>query len=301
MSLITGAIADTLDLSRLPAPTVVEQLSFETICSAMIADLKARLPSFDTILESDPVVKLIEVCAYRELLLRQNFDDRAKSLMTAYATGADLDQLAAIVGVGRLTITPADPSTNTSAVLESDDELRQRIVLAPEAFSVAGPELAYVYHARSAHPDVLDASATSPVPGQVVVTILSRLGDGTPTSDILSAVEDAVNADSVRPLTDNVIVQAVTVLPFQIDAQIYTFEGPDSGVVMATAEANLTAYLAASRLIGRDITFSALNAALNTEGVQRVEFTTPTATIAIDDVSVANCTAINVTFGGYAN
>jgi phage-related baseplate assembly protein len=45
--------------------------------------------------------------------------------------------------------------------MEADEDLRQRIVLAPESFSVAGPELAYVFHARSAHPDVLDASATS--------------------------------------------------------------------------------------------------------------------------------------------
>lgn len=300
MSLITGAIADTLDLSRLPAPTVVEQLSFETICSAMIADLKARLPSFDTILESDPVVKLIEVCAYRELLLRQNFDDRAKSLMTAYATGADLDQLAAIVGVGRLTITPADPSTNTSAVLESDDELRQRIVLAPEAFSVAGPELAYVFHARSADSDVLDASAISPEPGEVVVTVLSRTGDGSAPGPLLDAVTAVVNGESVRPLTDNVTVQSVEIVPFQIEATIYTFEGPDSTVVLAAARAQLDAYLAANRLIGRDIAFSALNAALHVDGVQHVELATPTATVSIDQTQVASCTSISVAFGGYA-
>jgi phage-related baseplate assembly protein len=75
----TGAVSDTLDLSRLPAPTVIEQISFETIRDDMIADLQARLPVFDTILETDPVVKLIEVAAYRETLLRQQFNDRARA------------------------------------------------------------------------------------------------------------------------------------------------------------------------------------------------------------------------------
>src|SRR5438445_485309 len=102
------AVSSSLDLSLLPAPTIVEQIDFETIRSAMIADLQARLPSFDTVLESDPVVKLIEVAAYRELLLRQQFNDRARGLMLAYATGPDLDQLAALVGVARLVITPGD-------------------------------------------------------------------------------------------------------------------------------------------------------------------------------------------------
>jgi phage-related baseplate assembly protein len=44
-----------------------------------------------------------------------------------------------------------------------------------------------------------------------------------------------------------------------------------------------------------------LNAALHVEGVQRVQFTTPTATIPIGPTQVANCTDIDVTFGGYDN
>jgi phage-related baseplate assembly protein len=301
MTLTTGAVSDTLDLSRLPAPKVIEQISFETIRDDMIADLQARLPSFDTILESDPVIKLIEVAAFREMLLRQQFNDRARSVMTAYATGSDLDHLAALVGVQRLTIALADPVNGTPAIMEADEDLRQRIVLAPESFSVAGPELAYVYHARSAHPDVLDASATSPNPGEVYVTVLSRQGDGTATHDIIDAVADVVNSRPVRPLTDQVFVQSVEVVPFQISAALYTFEGPDSNLIIQAAKDKLNAYLAANRLIGRDITFSALNAALHVDGVQRVDFTTPTATIPIGDTQVGNCTAINVTFAGYAN
>ena len=63
--------------------------------------------------------------------------------------------------------------------MESDPDFRRRIQLAPEGFSVAGPEGAYIFHALSADPGVLDACATSPSPGEVVVTVLARAGDGT--------------------------------------------------------------------------------------------------------------------------
>jgi len=298
-NLSTGS--SSVDLSRLPAPTVVEQLSFEAIFAAMIADIQARLPSFDATVESDPAVKVLQVAAYRELLLRQTFNDRARGIMLAYALGTDLDNLAALVGVSRLVIQEADALNNIPEILEDDDALRQRVVLAPESFSVAGPELAYVFHARTAHAEVLDASATSPVPGEVVVTVLSREGDGTASPEVLAAVEAVVNGRPVRPLTDLVTVQSVEVVPFTIEAQLFVFKGPDASLIVDAALAKLTAHLAASRLIGRDFTFSALNAALHVEGVQRVQLVTPLATIPIGPTQVAHCTAVDVTFGGYDN
>ena len=82
--------------------------------------------------------------------------------------------------------------------MESDADFRRRIILAPEGYSVAGPEGAYIFHALSADPDVLDASATSPTPGEVVVTVLSRTGDGTAPPELLATVEAAGSADDVR-------------------------------------------------------------------------------------------------------
>lgn len=294
-----GVVSESLDLSRLPAPTVIEQLSYEEILAEMVADLQARLPGFDALLETDPVMVVLQVAAYREFINRQRFNDRARAVMLAYALGSDLDHLAALVGVQRLIIVPADPVNDIPAVYEDDEALRQRVVLAPESFSVAGPELAYVFHARTAHGDVLDASCISPVPGEVLVTVLSRTGDGTASAEVLQAVEDTVNGRSVRPLTDLVTVQSVDPVPFVVEAQIFTFHGPDATVILEAAIAKLEAWLEDNRLVGRDISFSGLNAALHVDGVQRVTFTTPLETIVVGPTQVAYCTAINVTFGGY--
>lgn len=45
---------------------------------------------------------------------------------------------------------------------EDDETYIQRILLSPESFSVAGPELAYKYFAMSAHPSIVDVSVDVP-------------------------------------------------------------------------------------------------------------------------------------------
>ncbi|HEX8554828.1 MAG TPA: baseplate J/gp47 family protein, partial [Sphingomonas sp.] len=222
-----AASSTTVDLSRLPAPTLIEQPGFEAVLAAMVADLKARLPILTALIDSDPVMKLLQVTAYREVLLRRAFQDAGLQLFVAYATGANLDHLGALVGVARLTLTPADPVTGAPAIMESDDALRQRIVLAPESFTVAGPELAYVARAKAADAGVLDASATSPAPGEVLVSVLARTGDGSASAVLVDAVRAAVTDRAVRPLGDLVTVASADIVPFAVSASLITFAGPD--------------------------------------------------------------------------
>ena len=296
------ASSTAVDLSRLPAPTVIEQLSFDTVHAANLALAQQLIPGFDAIVPSDPAVKLLEVWSYRELLIRRDFNDRALALMTAYATGADLDQIALRVGVFRQLIIEGDPGNGIDPVYEDDDSLRQRIVLAPESFTCAGPELAYVFHAKSAHPDVLDASAISPAPGEVQVSLLSRTGDGTApdaTIDAVAAVLTPVAGNRIRPMGDLVTVVSAEIVEFAIAATIFTFAGPDSTVLLDAARAKLDAYLAESRKLGRNITESSLKAALTVAGVQRVVLTSPVVDVVCDPTQAAWCTGIALAHGGY--
>ena len=289
-----------VDLSRLPAPSVVEVPDYETLYAEAVAQFQALFPSFDATVESDPAVKLIQLFAYRELVVRQRVNDAARAVMVAYAVGTDLDALAALFGVERFIITPADPENNIPAVLESDDDLRRRMVLAPEGFSVAGPEGAYIYHALSASSDVLDASATSPSPGEVVVSVLSRTGDGTAPAGTLAAVTAKLTDQGIRPLTDHVTVQSAAIVNFAIVATLYFFSGPDRSVVLATARAQLDDYLATSRKLGRDITRAGIIAALHPEGVQNVVLTSPAADVVLTRQQAQHCTGITITDAGVA-
>lgn len=287
-----------VDLSRLPAPDVVETLGFEAIRATSLAQFQALFPDFDATVESDPIMKLIELFAHRELVLRQRVNDAARAVMPAYARGADLDHLATLFGIERYIIAPADPDSGTAAVLETDDDFRRRMVLAPEGYSVAGPAGAYIFHALSAASDVRDASAISPAPGEVIVTVLSRTGDGSPAGPVLDAVEARLNADTIRPLTDLVTVQPATIVPFAIDAALTFYPGPDRAVVMAAAQSALADWLSIAIRLGRDVTRAAIIAALFREGVQNVALSSPAADIALGPTEAGYCTAVTLTDAG---
>lgn len=287
-----------VDLSRLPAPPVVEELSFETIYDELLTSLRTMLPDFDATVESDPAVKLLQIMAYRELLLRQRINEAGRAVMPAYAIGGDLDNLAAIVGVTRLVLDEGDAAQGIAPTLESDTDFRRRMVLAPEGFSVAGPEGAYIYHSLSADADVLDASATSPTPGNVVVTILSRMGNGAASPALLANVNARVNDDDVRPMTDHVTVQSATIVNYAVTAELRTFTGPDGTVVLDEARRRLNLYVAESHRLGRDITRSGIFAALHSEGVQNVTLIAPAADIILGRTQASWCTAISITYVG---
>ncbi|MCA0208129.1 MAG: baseplate J/gp47 family protein [Proteobacteria bacterium] len=294
------ATSPAIDLSELPPPVLVPQPDFEARLAAKIARLIVSMPEFDALVESDPAMKLLEADSYDELLIAQQCNDAARQMLLAFATGANLDNLGALYGVARLEITPANPVTGAPAVMESDTELRGRILLAPHSFSVAGPELAYVYFAKSASGDVLDASATSPTPGQVVVSVLSRTGDGSAPGGTLAAVTAMLTADAVRPLTDEVIVQSADVVDFTIAADLYLYAGPDPTLIETTAESSLNAYLAKARRLGRDIPRSAIIAALHVAGVQRVALTSPAVDQVMTPLQAGWCTGINLNYAGVA-
>lgn len=294
-----AAASTPVDLSRLAAPDLVEQLTFDAIVGQLVDAIRARWSDFDAVLDSDPVMLILQALAYREMHLRADFNDRARQLLLAFAGGANLDHLGALMGLPRLTVAPANPLTGADTVMESDDAFRQRIVLAPESFSVAGPSLAYVAFARRADGDVADASVISPTPGVVVVTVLSATGAGVASPALLATVRAQVDDKAVRPLTDAVTVQSATIVPFAIDARVWTFSGPDAGLVLDTGRARLAGYIADSRRLGRAIRRSGIEGALQVAGVERVELPGWTDVV-LDATRAAHCTGITVTHAGYA-
>ncbi|MEZ0150120.1 MAG: baseplate J/gp47 family protein [Candidatus Reddybacter sp.] len=289
-----------VDLSQLPAPDVTEALSFETIFAAMLADLQSRDSTFDALLESDPAFKILEVAAYRELLIRQRVNEASLATMLAFAKDADLDQIGGTFSVARLVLDPGDANAvpPVAPTYESNDDFRYRIQLSPEGYSVAGPKGAYVFHALSADGDVLDARPASPTPGDVVVSVLSRTGDGTAPQALLDAVNAALSDETVRPLTDNVSVQSATIATYSITATLYFYSGPGSAQAMAAAQSAIEQYTVAQHKLGLDVTLSGIYAALHQPGVQRVDLSLPAANIVVDGETATYCTAIALTDGG---
>lgn len=296
-----------IDLSQLPAPNVIEPLDFETL----LAERKAALIAlFDPAqqaaiartlaLESEPLTKFLEESAYRELLWRQRVNEAARAVMLAYAENSDLDVLAANNNTQRLTIRPADNTTlpPTDAVMESDTDLRLRAQQAFEGLSVAGPAGAYTYHGRSADGRIADISVISPAPAYVTVTVLSREGDGTASAELINKVAAALNAEHIRPIGDRVTVQTAQIVPYQIDATLYFYPGPEAEPLMYAATQQLEKYISLQHRLGRDIRQSAIHAALHVAGVQRVELSAPKADIVLNKQQASYCTHYQINVGG---
>lgn len=301
-------MSGTIDLSQLPPPVVVEPLDFETLFAQRKAAFIAMYPEDEqeeiarTLeLESEPITMLLEENCYRELLLRQRVNEAARAVMLAYSTDSDLDNLAVNFNVERLTIQEEDDSVTPpiEAVMESDADLRTRTQQAFEGLSVAGPTAAYEFWGRSADGRVADISAVSPTPACVTISVLSREGDGMASDDLLSVVAAALNDEEVRPVADRVTVQSAEIVPYQIDATLYIYPGPEAVPVRQASEQQLQAYIAAQNRLGRDIRLSAIYAALHVEGVQRVELAQPVADIVLSDYQASHCTEYTITVGGY--
>ncbi|WP_416139073.1 baseplate J/gp47 family protein [Halomonas sp. HK25] len=293
-----------IDLSQLPSPQVIESLDYETLLAERKAELVglhradeqadiARLLE----IESEPLTKLLEENTYRELLLRQRINEAAQAVMLAHAQGGDLDNLGANYNIERLMIDAGD-STAVPPVpptYESDAEFRRRIQLSPEGYTTAGSEQSYIFHALTADPDVRDASAVSPSPGAVTVYVLSRTGNGAAPMATLDAVAAAVNAENIRPMTDNVTVLSASIVDYAITAEMTLLPGPDAQVVRDAAQAAAEAYVIEQHAMRRDVTLSGIYAVLHQSGVQNVSLQSPAADIVIGDGEASHCTDITIT------
>lgn len=293
-----------IDLSQLPAPEVIEVPDFETLLAERKEALIALYPADEQAamrrvlaLESDPVVKCLQESVYREILLRQRINEAAQAVMVAYALGSDLDQLAARSNVQRLTVTPANPDAvpPVDAVMESDDALRVRVPEAFEGLSVAGPTAAYEFHARSADGRVQDVSAISPSPAIVLITVLSREGNGTAAADLLNTVDKALNDESVRPVADRVTVQAATIQDYRVQAKLHLFDGVAAAPCLEAANEQLAVYLNEQKRLGRSVRRESYGAVLRVAGVDWVEITEPAEDIIMDRTQAGNCTGTDVT------
>lgn len=305
-----------IDLARLPAPQVVEQLDFEATLSALKADLAARAPELAPVLalESEPLVKLLEVAAWREMVLRQRVNDAARAVMLPWATGADLDNMAARYDLARL------PG-------EDDERFRRRVLIGYHALSAAGSRQSWMLRALSVSTDIRQVDVWADRPGRVKVCLLARvaaqaaamteaqaaIGEAlfgrhpqhdaatpmrwraaTASDAIVAQVAQAILAEDVRPLTVEVDVTTATVKSVPVTATLIHPPGPDGALLAAQARARLMA-LAAQMRFRVDLTRAQIIAALMGDGVRDVILASPAADVTVGQGEIAAVTDVAIT------
>ena len=272
------------ELAGLPTPQVLETLRFETVFDALLRDFQVRYPQYSALLASDPAIKLIEVAAYRELLLRARINEAARANLLAFAVGNDLEHLGAFYGVSRL------PQ-------EQDEPLRRRIRARIMGFANAGGAAHYRYWALSASPEVADVAVDSPGPGRVRISVLPTGHSDTVPEALLETVRATVLRDDVRVLTDTVEVVPVSLVPVTVAAQIWLYPDTPMAVFEGLAP-RLTRELAQAAVLGWDLTLSWLIGQLQQPGIHKVALNEPATDIRIHSTQAVRLTDVQLTFAG---
>ena len=301
----------TVDFSQLPEPNLIQELDYESIFNERKEKFIALYPATEqnqwrTILnrESDPVVKVLQENAYLELLYRNKCNADARSLLLAYAEGSDLDHLALTeYGLIRLIVTPADNSVvpPSPAIYESDERLRERCLLSFDGMNTAGSANAYRYFALSADGRVdgikVRSDDANPYLLDIVITQVDSL-NGEASAELITAVQNALDPDHVRPVCDRPTVKSSSATNYQIEAQLYVGKNAEDALLLEAANIRLDKYIKNAQKNGESIYRSAIFAALHVDGIERVEIISPTADLVMDNYHHPYCTTKSITVGG---
>ncbi|CAH2217083.1 jg15363 [Pararge aegeria aegeria] len=241
-------------------PNIIEPLNFEEILSRMREELVKRDASFTALVESDPAIKILEVAAWRELLLRQRINEAVKGNLLKFATGEDLDNLAEFYGVER-------------QKEEEDERFRKRVKAKIVGSSTCGSKEHYRYHALSADSRVKDALVESTIPGKVQISILSTQlsTTGIVSEELLEIVKKQVTRDDIRVLTDTITVIGCNITEIDIHSRMSI----SPVISKEEIKKQFIEKFEANRRLGWNVTRSWIIANLFVDGVENVELIEP--------------------------
>lgn len=177
-----------------------------------------------------------------------------------------VDPLPYVIAVMNIT------ETAGGADVENDDSYAERIRLAPERFSTAGPKGAYKYWSLTASQDIIDVEVTSPIPGTTHLTILLRNGQ-LPTPEHIERVIEICSADDKRPLTDYLTAGGPTTIEYTpaVKYWIKRADSPVANSLQQEIESAFNNYLVWQKSkLGRDINPTVLIANLRDKGAYKI-------------------------------
>lgn len=208
-----------------------------------------------------------------------------------------VDRLPWVKSVANVTVSTG------GAEVEDDENFRDRIRMAPESFSVAGPRGAYEYWARSTHQDIVDVAVIGPPdlkPGNVELYPLMRGGE-LPSQEIIDAVLKKCNAEDIRPLTDYVKALQPKPLRYRLDV-VYWLDrsrATQAAALQQAVEAAARGWMSWQKSkLGRDLNPSELNHRMVAAGAKRVEVRSPSfVVLGASQVALLDGEA-RISFGG---
>lgn len=290
----------SIDLALLPKPRIIEEISYETTVSRQnsrfaqvwadtrTANPDVDLPDYDVqMLQTDPAILINQAESSREVRLRQRANEVARGQLLGFATGPDLDHLAAFYDVERL------PG-------ELDPRLKLRVILAIQGRSTGGTAERYKYMAMTSSLHVSDVvvyrSGKSPV---IHVAVFSDAPDGVASASLLATVTAALQAEDAKVLNDTFAVSTAVRTVVNIVADVWLL--PDAAAdTLTLAESELRAAWMMEQTLGRDLISTWWVSKLMIAGVHKITPITPLGDVEVPSGEAASIGSVTLNLRGRA-
>lgn len=175
----------------------------------------------------------------------------------------------------------------------TDDEFYEILRASMDSLSTAGAKGNYIYHAKSTSSQIADVVVNSPSAGEIRIYVLDKSGQtwvdpndpsitkefpGKANATMKSLVFSSCNDDSVRPLTDKVVMSDPTEYAYDVTLTYYiSSQATQTATIAQEVADTVDAYITWQQgKLGRDINPSKLISMLmGISGIKRVNITSP--------------------------
>ena len=307
MNLLAYASGDYLDhigavlnVTRLPAASAITTIEFtlsESQLSNVIIPANTRITAGDNIYFA--TTEALEIPAGDLTGQVRASCTVSGSVGNGYLAG-QLKRIVDVFPYEMSCINITDSAGGTE--IESDENFRERIQIAPESFTSAGSIGAYTYFARTANSDIGDVAVSGPPvtqPGHV--NIYPLMSNGTlPPDEVLNQVYEICNADDIKPDTDFVHVLSPVEKSYDLNVKYFIDRSNAtvaSNILVKVNQAVDDWIKWQHSKLGRDINPSELNYRIINAGAKRCEISSPEFQV-LESYEIATCSNKNIIYGG---
>lgn len=270
MATLRYAVGDYLDVlgEQRSCPRITASAATATVTITTNATGKTDVLEAGTAMTADGEIfyllaEDLTLTGYAQTVTAEVIADRTGSVGNGLLAGSEMGLAITNSGVNSI-IVATDASGGNEE--EDDETYRERIREYGLASVSTGPEQQYEAVAKAVSSEILDAKALNLGAGNVGVYLL--LASDTGAAAILQSVLDALSAENVRPLTDNVSVYRATDIAYTLNVRYVSDNSSTTSAAIAAAVSDYQAWQ--DQVIGRAFNPDRLMAAIYQAGATRV-------------------------------
>lgn len=159
--------------------------------------------------ESDPLLKILEIFAYRALMIKQKIQDTYNASILSQAKGNDLKRLS------KFLFEEEDNISNDKEIIDKIDNLWKN-----NTYYTTGTQSSYKFYAYKFTPNVKDIFINIEDEQIIIYLLFNNDQNEKEQSAVLKNTEEKLNDHSIRRITDKIKVKLAKIIEYNIQLTI---------------------------------------------------------------------------------